>query len=237
MSYTKYFNHKYDRKGRFGEKFTFLLKVEGLNHQVVLQNYVLRNGLHHQAAATALGYKYCTARELFVEDIGLSSEKAANYSRADIASFLPRHAEFPDEFRMNEEGVFVRRSFMEIRRAEHFYGTPRNYLYQMNRLSDEEWTRSQETDHTGKPITLDMLEPGYESSIAQLFKNESGRNFSRTHLQDMDVCRLIDKDILPGYSVTSIYQLTGTQKQRIARQLYHEFHLPEAQIRRCLAMG
>lgn len=237
MSYTKYFNHKYDRKGRFGEKFTFLLKVEGLNHQVVLQNYVLRNGLHHQAAATALGYKYCTARELFVEDIGLSSEKAANYSRADIASFLPRHAEFPDEFQMNEEGVFVRRSFMEIRRAEHFYGTPRNYLYQMNRLSDEEWTRSQETDHTGKPITLDMLEPGYESSIAQLFKNESGRNFSRTHLQDMDVCRLIDKDILPGYSVTSIYQLTGTQKQRIARQLYHEFHLPEAQIRRCLAMG
>lgn len=237
MSYTKYFNHKYDRKGRFGEKFTFLLKVEGLNHQVVLQNYVLRNGLHHQAAATALGYKYCTARELFVEDIGLSSEKAANYSRADIASFLPRHAEFPDEFQMNEEGVFVRRSFMEIRRAEHFYGTPRNYLYQMNRLSDEEWTRSQETDHTGKPITLDMLEPGYESSITQLFKNESGRNFSRTHLQDMDVCRLIDKDILPGYSVTSIYQLTGTQKQRIARQLYHEFHLPEAQIRRCLAMG
>ena len=237
MSYTKYFNHKYDRKGRFGEKFTFLLKVEGLNHQVVLQNYVLRNGLHHQAAATALGYKYCTARELFVEDIGLSSEKAANYSRADIASFLPRHAEFPDEFQMNEEGVFVRRSFMEIRRAEHFYGTPRNYLYQMNRLSDEEWTRSQETDHTGKPITLDMLEPGYESSIAQLFKNESGRNFSRTHLQDMDVCRLIDKDILPSYSVTSIYQLTGTQKQRIARQLYHEFHLPEAQIRRCLAMG
>lgn len=237
MSYTKYFNHKYDRKGRFGEKFTFLLKVEGLNHQVVLQNYVLRNGLHHQAAATALGYKYCTARELFVEDIGLSSEKAANYSRADIASFLPRHAEFPDEFQMNEEGVFVRRSFMEIRRAEHFYGTPRNYLYQMNRLSDEEWTRSQETDHTGKPITLDMLEPGYESIIAQLFKNESGRNFSRTHLQDMDVCRLIDKDILPSYSVTSIYQLTGTQKQRIARQLYHEFHLPEAQIRRCLAMG
>lgn len=237
MSYTKYFNHKYDRKGRFGEKFTFLLKVEGFNHQVVLQNYVLRNGLHHQAAATALGYKYCTARELFVEDIGLSSEKAANYSRADIASFLPRHAEFPDEFQMNEEGVFVRRSFMEIRRAEHFYGTPRNYLYQMNRLSDEEWTRSQETDHTGKPITLDMLEPGYESIIAQLFKNESGRNFSRTHLQDMDVCRLIDKDILPGYSVTSIYQLTGTQKQRIARQLYHEFHLPEAQIRRCLAMG
>lgn len=235
MSYTKYFNHKYDRKGRFGEKFTFLLKVEGLNHQVVLQNYVLRNGLHHQAAATALGYKYCTARELFVEDIGLSSEKAANYSRADIASFLPRHAEFPDEFQMNEEGVFVRRSFMEIRRAEHFYGTPRNYLYQMNRLSDEEWTRSQETDHTGKPITLDMLEPGYEST--QLFKNESGRNFSRTHLQDMDVCRLIDKDILPSYSVTSIYQLTGTQKQRIARQLYHEFHLPEAQIRRCLAMG
>lgn len=237
MSYTKYFNQKYGRTGRFGEKYTYLLKVEGFNHQMVLESYILRNGLHHQAAATALGYKYCTARELFVEDIGLSSEKAAPLSRADIASRLPRHAEFPDEFQMGADGVFLRRSFMEIRRAEQFYGSPRNYLYQMNRLSDEDWTRSQEADHTGKPITLDMLEPGYEGSIDQLLRNENGRGFSRTRLQDMDVCRLIDKDILPGYGVTSVYQLTGSQKQRIARELYYEYHLPEAQIKRCLVLG
>ena len=237
MSYTKYFNQKYGRKGRFGEKYTYLLKVEGFNHQVVLMNYVVRNGLHHQAAATAFGYKYCTARELFVEDIGLSTEVAAPLSRQDIASYLPRHSEFPDHYRMTAEGVFVRRSFMEIRRAEQFYATPRNYLYQMNRLTDEDWIKSQEADRTGRPITLDLVEPGYGGSIEQLLRNESGRQFSRTRLQDMDVCRLIDRDLLPGYGVTSVYQLTETQKHRIARQLQEEFFLPEAQIRRCLALS
>nr|MCR4570366.1 hypothetical protein [Bacteroidales bacterium] len=39
MCYTKYVNKKYSRKGRFGEKYTFVLKVDGFNHQMVLQNY------------------------------------------------------------------------------------------------------------------------------------------------------------------------------------------------------
>ena len=236
MSYTKYLNRKYGRKGRLGEKYTYLLKVDGFYHQLTVLNYIFRNGLHHGAAATALGYKYCAARDLFAEDIGLLSDLPVPMSRADMASYLPRHAEFPDHFQMNADGVFVRRSFMEIRRAEQFYTTPRNFLYQMNRLTDEDWIRDQEKDRTGKPITLEAVEPGYENRIAQLLQNENARKFSRTRLQDMDVCRLIDRDILPGYGVASVYQLSGSQKQRIARTLFYEHHLPEAQIRRCLAM-
>lgn len=236
MSYTKYLNRKYGRKGRLGEKYTYLLKVDGFYHQLTVLNYIFRNGLHHGAAATALGYKYCAARDLFAEDIGLLSDLPVPMSRADMASYLPRHAEFPDHFQMNADGVFVRRSFMEIRRAEQFYATPRNFLYQMNRLTDEDWIRDQEKDRTGKPITLEAVEPGYENRIAQLLQNENARKFSRTRLQDMDVCRLIDRDILPGCGVASVYQLSGSQKQRIARMLFYEHHLPEAQIRRCLAM-
>ena len=236
MSYTKYFNHKYDRKGRFGEKYTYLLKVEGFNHQMVLQNYILRNGLHHGAAATALGYKYCTARDLFAEDIGLSSETAVLLSRQEIASYLPRHSEFPDHYQMNAEGVFLRSSFMEIRRAEQYYASPRNYLYQMNRLTDESWSRDQELDRTGAPITLGMVENADEKTIAQMLKNESGRLFSRARMQDMDVCHLIDHDLLPRYGATSVYQLTDTQKQSLAQQLQYDFHLPDAQIRRCLVI-
>lgn len=236
MSYTKYLNRKYGRKGRLGEKYTYLLKVDGFYHQLTVLNYIFRNGLHHGAAATALGYKYCAARDLFAEDIGLLSDLPVPMSRADMASYLPRHSEFPDHFQMNADGVFVRRSFMEIRRAEQFYATPRNFLYQMNRLTDEDWIRDQEKDRTGKPITLEAVEPGYENRIAQLLQNENARKFSRTRLQDMDVCRLIDRDILPGCGVASVYQLSGSQKQRIARTLFYEHHLPEAQIRRCLAM-
>lgn len=236
MSYTKYFNHKYGRKGRLGEKYTYLLKVEGFNHQMVLQNYILRNGLHHGAAATALGYKYCTARDLFADDIGLSSETATPFSRQEIASYLPRHSEFPDHYQMNAEGVFLRSSFMEIRRAEQYYASPRNYLYQMNRLTDESWLRDQEQDRTGAPITLGMVENVDEKAIAQMLKNEYGRQFNRSRMQDMDVCHLIDYDLLPRYGATSVYHLTDTQKQCLAQQLQYEFHLPDAQIKRCLVI-
>ena len=65
MAYTKYFNRKYGRKGRMGEKGTYILKVDGFNHQLVLSNYVLRQGLHHCAAATAFGYPFSSIHELF----------------------------------------------------------------------------------------------------------------------------------------------------------------------------
>lgn len=234
MSYTKYFNYKYDRKGRMGEKYTFQLKIEGHVHQMVFQSYILRNGLHHGASATALGYPYCSVRDLFMEDIGLVSERPVNMSRVDMLSRLPRHAEFPDQYQMNEHGVFTRRSFMEIRRAEQYYGSPRNYLYQMNRLTDESWSHEQLNDGTGAPLTIYDIERTDEKSIAQMLKNESGRYYSRTRMQDLDVCRLIDKDLLPSYGVTSVYLLTESEKRQIARLLYNEYHLPEHQIRRCL---
>ncbi len=237
MSYTKYFNKKYGRSGRFGEKYTFVLKVDGFNHQMVLQNYVLRNGLHHGAAPTAFGYPFCAARELFAEDIGLNKEIPVSMSRSEIASYLPRNSEFPDQYQMSAKGVFVRSSFMEIRRAEQVYVTPRNYLFQMNRLTDESWKTDQLNDATGKPITLADIEPVDSKSIAQMLNNENGRNFNKTRMQDMDVCRLIDKDMLPSCGVSSVYQLSTSQKQRIFRSLYYDFHLPEHQIRRCLVLG
>ena len=234
MPYTRFLNRKYGRKGRLGQKYTFVLKVQGDVHQMVLESYILRNGLHHSAAATAFGYKYCSVRDLFVEDICLQREQPVAWSRSEIASFLPRHAEFPDEYLMNEQGVFVRQSFMELRLAERYYGSPRNYLYQMNRLSGEDWIQEQQKDQTGKAITLYDIEPADEKTVADMLKNENGRNFSRSRLQDMDVCRLIDKDILQ--EAKTVYQLTDSEKSRIGRQLLYEFHLPEHQIRRCLVL-
>ena len=237
MSYTKYFNRKYGRSGRMGEPGIFVLRVEGLNHHIVLNNYIIRNALHHGAAASAFGYPYCTARDIFSRDLGYLQEESIITNRETIRTYLPRYSEFPDSYEMNADGVFLRRSFMEIRQVEHFYASPRNFLYQMNRLTDETWDRDQEKDGSGKPIHLSDVEPGYsEKDIALLLKNENARNYRQNQLQDLDVCRRIDKVLLPGYGVHSIYQLTDSQRQRIARTLLYEFHLPEAQIRRCLAI-
>ena len=107
----------------------------------------------------------------------------------------------------------------------------------MNRLTDDTWLEEQRQDNTGKPITLVDIEPGYnEKNIAELLNNEYGRNFSRFRMQDFDVCRLIDKEILPGYGCKSVYGMTNSQKQQVYRLLQNDFHLPEKQIRRCLVL-
>lgn len=234
MSYTKYFNYRWGRKGRMGQKYTYLLKVTGFNHRMVLDNYILRNGLHHCAAPTPWGYEFCSVRDVFARDIGFAQEPFVDMSRSEIAGFLPQHAEFPDEFRMNRFGFFERRSFMELRRVEQLYATPRNFLYQMNRLTDDSWTLEQAKDNTGKPLSLNDIERVDGKSIANMLSNEHGRNYRHDKLQDMDVCRLIDKDLLPSFGVTSVYRLTDSQKRRIARSLRYDYHLPESQICRCL---
>lgn len=235
MSYTCYFNRKYGRSGRFGQKGTYCLKVDGFYHQLILSNYILRNGLHHCAAASAFGYPYCSIQEMFAKDMGNNLEPAVFTRREEIAGFLPRYADFPDSYVMNKNGIFLRSSFMEIRRVEQYYASPRNFLYQMNRLTDDTWLEEQRQDNTGKPITLVDIEPGYnEKNIAELLNNEYGRNFSRSRMQDLDVCRLIDKEILPGLGCNSVYGMTDSQKRKVYQVLLNEFGLSEKQIRRCL---
>ena len=235
MSYTRYFNRKYGRSGCLGDPGLYVLQIRGVNHQVVATNYILRNALHHGAVSCAFGYEWCAIRDIFAEDTGLSKTKDIITDRKIIESYLPRHSEFPDTYLMNGEGVFLRSSFMEIRQVEQFYVTPRNYLYQMNRLTDESWIRDQEKDETGKAIRLEDIEAGYSAQdIAAMLKNEGGRGFRPDRMQDLDVCHLIDTRLIKKYGAASVYQLNSTQKRDIYRQLLYDYHLPEKQIRRCL---
>lgn len=233
MSYTKYFNYKYGRTGRFGQKYTYMTKIDGFKHQMIAENYILRNALHHGVAATAFAYPYCTVRDLFAKDIGFMTETPASFSREEIHSYLPKKAVFPDHYRMTSSGVFMRSSFMEIRKAEQYYGSPRNYLYQMNRLTDDSWYKEQLLDETREPITLASIEHADENCVAKMLNNEYGRSFSRSTMQDLDVCRLIDKELLPA-NLTSPYLLSDSQKRKITQQLYYDYHLPKEQILRCL---
>lgn len=236
MSYTRYFNWKYSRKGRFGQKYTFVLQAKGHYHVTAMLSYIMRNGLHHAASSTAFGYPYCSIRDMFVEDLAIQRANEAITSRKDIMTYLPKGSVFPDSYLMDTNGVFQRSCFMELRRAEQYYATPRNFLYQMNRISDEAWIKEQLTDNTGSPITLSDIECTDKKTVEQLLRNEYGRYFSRTRLQDMDVCRLIDTDLLPSFDVPSVYMLTDSQKQRLTRLLKYEYHLPDSQIGRCLVL-
>ena len=69
-AYSRYFNTKYRRKGRLGEKHFFLLEIEGLHHTIAALNYVNRQGLHHGLAATPFDYPHCSANAFFQKQLG-----------------------------------------------------------------------------------------------------------------------------------------------------------------------
>ena len=234
ISYSRLFNKKYSRHGPLGAPGCFIKRLVGRNHACSTLSYVGRNGLHHGLAPTAFGYEFCSANALFAEERGIVVTPSLT-SRADIMSAIPRRYDFPDNYVMDENGVFLRTSFLATRMAESYYGTARNYLFQMNRPTGEEWLNEQLRDkEPAPPIRLTDLEP--LDSLEILLKNETGKGYRANRLTDMDVCILIDKEFLPSYGASSVYLLSETQKGHIYKDLSMGMRLPDSQVRRCLVL-
>ncbi len=235
---TKYHRCRHRGAGPLFDPPIFLLRLEGPNHILAAISYVLRNGLHHAQSATPFGYQFCSANDLFRAELGKPEAVPCHTSRVDVARVLPRFSEFPDRFFLDADGMIMRPSFEELRRVELFYKTPRSFLYQMNRLSSEEWEREQAEDGTGdEPVTLRNIEPDCdERSMSAWLSNERGLQFRPNRKTDMEVCMLIDRDLMSRYPGKTVYQLDDKQKLYLGNILQREYHLPVAQIRRCLAM-
>ena len=76
QSYSKYFNRKYMREGRVGEKHHFALEVVGLYHHLAAMSYVLRNALHHGVVPIPYAYPHCSVNAVFQKEMGKrASEK------------------------------------------------------------------------------------------------------------------------------------------------------------------
>lgn len=234
--YARYFNAKYKRRGRLGERKPFIIELEGLYHNLAALSYTFRNPLHHGVSATPFAYPHCSVRTIFRKDIGyrLPSDLMPEHN---ISAHLPSRNKCPAGWKMDKSGLILRESVIDTTDVEHMYGTPRNFLYHMNRLSGEEWKREQEKDREQTaPITIDTIETGISyQTITQMLHNEHGRNDYRKK-SDMQVCTIIDKIILPESGKESVYTLTDSEKSAIARYLSRTHMLPDRQIRRCLAM-
>lgn len=238
MRITKFHRNRHHGTGALFDPKHFLLPLDGNNHILAAISYVLRNGLHHGQSATPFSYPHCSANHLFRRDLGKEPFNHAITLRAEIARYLPRRSEFPDHFAMDRDGILLRDSFENLQMVEHYYRTPRCFDYYMSRLSGEEWQREQQQDSVGdKPVTLDLLEPAttYEP-IAKMLASEKGHNYSASRLSDQDICRMIDKEYVPGYHADSVYRLPEEQRRRIGEDLVRRLHAAPGQIRRCLAL-
>ena len=236
QSYSKYFNRKYDRHGRVGEKMHFTLEIVGLYHHLAAMTYVLRNALHHGLVPIPYAYPHCSVNAIFQKEMGKRPPERLLDERY-FHRFTGKKAEWPSHYRMNENGVFLRESVLDIVQVENMYTSPRAFNYYMSRKSGEEWEKEQEKDKTGVvPVRLESIEAGIKSqTVEKMLIYESGRSDYRK-ISDIDLCTEIDRNIVPRYGKTSVYHLSRSEKQQIGEQIYRQYHLPEAQIRRCLAM-
>lgn len=235
-SYCAYFNHKYHREGRLGEKHHFTMEVVGYHHLMAAISYVLRNAVHHGVAPTPYAYPHCSANAIFRKEMGkFHTENLISPNK--YYRHIGRRASFPDSYKMTESGIFLRESVLDIPQVENLFVTPRSFNYYMNRKSSEEWEKEQEKDgESMQPISLLNIEAGVQNSdITKMLTYEHGKTDYRK-ISDIELCTHLDQLARSCYKRHSVYQLSQKEKLQIANDLYHRLNLGEAQIRRCLAL-
>ena len=235
QAYSKYFNHKYQRTGKLGEKTHFTMEVVGYHHLLAAISYTLRNALHHGVVSIPYAYPHCSANAIFRREMGkFTDEKTLPPSQ--IYKHLSRRAEFPDSYKMCESGVFLRESVLDIQQVENMFVTPRAFNYYMSRKSSEEWEKEQAKDGNGQAsVNLTSIENGILlHNTNQMHAFEAGKADYRK-MSDIDLCTMVDNLARTRYDRHSVYQLTRQEKAQIAEELYKTLHLNEALIRRCLA--
>ena len=236
LIYTMYFNKKYGRSGKLGEKLHFTMEIVGYHHTLAAMSYILRNALHHGVAPIPYAYPHCSANAIFMHEMGKRPEENL-LPQKSYYKHLGRTAEYPDSYKMNKSGVFLRESVLDIPQVENLFVTPRMFNFYMSRKSSEEWEAEQSKDQNNSPlINIQSIEHGVNTeSVERLLLFENGKADYRK-LSDIDLCTEIDRNILPKYGKTSIYQLTPDEKKHIANHIYDTYHLSVTQIRRSLVM-
>ena len=254
-TYTRYFNAKYHRRGKLGERHPFLMQVEGVNHIQTLLNYINRQGLHHGLSSTPFEYEHCSANCFFRKELGKDLNVLPIDERLQY-KFLPEHKKLPEGYRMSNNGLIMREDVVDTEYVQEVYITARNFLFQMNKLTDELVIQSQQKENSTPPITLDTLEKGVEEfNLQKALAFERGR-VNNSMISDLELCSIIDNRIIPryfkDYEAKTIYNLSISKREEIGNLLLQASrnmtgrnnggllgnkNVSKKQIRRCLALS
>lgn len=234
-SYTRYFNSKYHRKGTLGSQ-PFIVEIHGFYHWLTAICYALRNPVHHGIAPTPFAYRHCSANAIFRKETGKVDDIVA-MPRKSYYKYLPKGANCPSEYVMDHSGLIKRETVLALPDIEHMFGTPRSYLFYMNRLSGEEWKREQEKDDNNiAPITLESLEnkASYQS-LSEMLGHEYGRGNYRA-MTDIELCEYIDNELLPSLGKNTVYNLSSQEKKECLRLICKSTSVGEHRARRALVL-
>lgn len=236
LPYSMYFNQKYQRKGRLGEKLHFTMEIVGYHHMVAAVCYTLRNPLHHGIVSIPYAYPHCSVNAIFRKEMGKFQEESILPPKS-IYKYIGRRAECPPNYKMGESGIFLRESVLDIPQVQNMFGTPRSFNFYMTRKSGEEWEKEQAKDGNGiAPVNLSSIERGVGlHDIEKMMIFENGKDDYRK-ISDIELCTELDTLARLRFNRHSVYQLTDREKTKIANEFNYGRHIGPAQIRRCLAM-
>ena len=264
-AYTRYFNAQHGRSGRLAEKEAFITEIDGIHRLTAALNYVNRQGLHHGISETAFGYPHCSVNAFFQKELGKMSCRSKDLILpSQRYRYLLRDSSVPSSCRMNGSGLLLREDILDVSYVEQVYLTPRNFLFQMNKLTDERSLEDQKKEQSDTPlITLDVIEKGTpDFDVKRMLVNEQGR-VNKSMMTDQELCSLIDAHYVPWIKGNAeerrLYSCTPQERRKIAEILlgdlykYRNAHIQDrrsllgragmcgkmvstAQLHRCLAL-
>ena len=188
----------------------------------------------------------------------------------DFHEFQPNHSltrnvRIPERFRMDGNGLLLREDILDTAYVEQIYVSPRNFLYQMNKLTNERVIADQKEDKSDTPIiTIDLIEKGIpDFDVQQFLLNEHG-SFDGRHMTDLELCRLIDDFYIPSLKgatglTETIYTCSPQERTRLSASISRDLertqnavtddkrtligqaglsgkYVTKAQLRRCLVL-
>ena len=219
-SYARYFNSTYGRHGRLGERKAFLTEIDGIHRLTTAISYVNRQGLHHGLTATPFGYPHCSVNAYYRRDLGKDDADCALMPAECRHQFLTRNVRIPESYRMAKNGLLMREDILDTSYVEQVYLTPRNFLFQMNKLTDERMLEEQKSEKSNTPIiSIDLIEQGTpDFDVKQMLVNEQGR-VNKSWMTDQDLCRLIDHYYIPQLkgkgNQATVYSLSQSERSRL----------------------
>lgn len=241
LSLTKAFNSRHSRRGPLFDGRPYILQIQGPHHTQMCLTYSLRQGSHHGQSETPFDYPWSTCNQLFTNERGVHPPAARYGGRSELRELLPKNfSDFPDDWQADENGILLRRSFEQLSLVENWYGTARSFMFSMLRRSSEEWLAEQDKDGIDCPkVTLELIENGFSAEeISSMLMNEGNSKFLSRGMPDMEVCELIDNQMIGRFGVDSVYLLSKGQKEKLADELRHDVGVrSEKQIARCLVMA
>lgn len=235
LSYTKYFNRKYNRQGPICRD-SYCKEICGYLRQKIAISYILRNPMHHGVTETPFEYAYSSISGYFADKLQANSPQGifeANGIPPTKQIFRIRNGKKMEKLPTDTNGRVKLEYTINAGRVEYLYRTARSFLHYMNKWNTEDWEKSQLTENPDSEIvTLGNSEPAHICNMDEMKAYEKG--IATIKCTDLELCSYIDNVFLPTHGISSYTSAGSSLKQSLAIELKKQFHASTEQIYRCI---